>query len=131
MEKNRNVKYRAYEFALGIIKFIDTLPDRKAYWSLGDQLLRAATSVGANLVEATGSASKRDFLKFYYIALKSANESKFWLALIRDSGKGDSRLAQELLEEAKQLAKMIAASILTIKGKRSKKILDLTSDFSF
>jgi four helix bundle protein len=119
-QKDKNVKYRSYKFALKAIKIIDTLPNQKAYWSLGDQLLRSATSIGANLLEATGALTKKDFLNFYSIALKSANETKFWLGLIRDSGKGDEKLAQELLNEVQEIAKMIGASILTIKEKIKK-----------
>ena len=99
---------------------IDTLPNKKAYWSLGDQILRSATSIGANIVEATGSLSKKEFIRFYSIALKSANETKFWLCLIRDSQKGNIKMASKLLQEANELSKMIGASILTMKGKRTK-----------
>lgn len=102
-----------------MIQLIDTLPDRKAYWSIGDQVLRSATSVGANLAEATGALSRRDYINFYSISLKSANETKYWLALIRDSKKADSLLADELLREAEELSRMIAASILTLKGKKA------------
>ncbi len=125
--KSANVKHRAYKFALKVMELIDSLPNKKAYWSLGDQLLRSATSVGANLVEATGALTKKDFLNFYSIALKSANETKFWLALIRDSEKGDKKLAQALLDEIQEISKMIGASILTLKGKRSKNIEKIKS----
>ena len=118
IEKKRNIKYRAYDFALEVIKLIDTLPNKKAYRSIGDQMLRSATSIGANIIEATGSLSKREFIRFYSIALKSANETKFWLCLIRDSRKGDVKMASNLLQEANELSKMIGASILTMKGKR-------------
>jgi len=123
--KKKNIKYRAYWFALEIIKLIDTLPNQKAYWSLGDQLLRSATSIGANIIEATGSLSKKEFIRFYSIGLKSANETKFWLSLIRDSHKGDDKTAGSLLIEADELSKMIGASILTMRGKRMKKIENL------
>ena len=120
VENKKNIKYRAYGFALEVIKLIDTLPNKKAYWSLGDQILRSATSIGANIVEATGSLSKKEFIRFYSIALKSANETKFWLCLIRDSQKGNIKMASKLLQEANELSKMIGASILTMKSKRTK-----------
>ncbi len=111
-------KKRAYLLALDALELIDSLPAKKAYWSLGDQLLRSITSIGANVVEAKSASSKRDFVNFYNIALKSANESKFWLSLIKDSDKGNSELASKMLEETEELANIIAASILTLKGKR-------------
>jgi len=49
--KSNNVKVRAYNFSLSIIKFVNGLPNQRAFWSIGDQLLRSATSIGANMIE--------------------------------------------------------------------------------
>jgi four helix bundle protein len=114
----QHVKIRAYKVALLILKLIETLPNKRAYWSLGDQLLRAVTSIGANVIEAQSASSKRDFIKFYQIALKSANESKFWLCLVRDGKKGNVDLAQQILQEVIEVSKILGASLLTLKGKR-------------
>lgn len=54
-------------------------------YSLPDQLLRSATLIGANIIEAKSGSSKKDFIRFYTIVLKSANETKYWLCLIRDT----------------------------------------------
>ena len=72
-----DLKYRCYYFSIGIIKFLDNLPNKKVYWIIGDQLLRSATSIGANIIEAKSSHSKKDFIKFFEISLKSANETKY------------------------------------------------------
>jgi four helix bundle protein len=72
-----NIRYRAYQFSLMIIKFVSSLPGKKVYWIIGDQLLRATTSISANLIEAKSSSSKKDFIKFYEISLKSANETQY------------------------------------------------------
>lgn len=80
-----NTRYRAYHFSLAIINLVRSFPEKRLYWILSDQLLRAATSIGANLIEAKSSSSKKDFIKFYQIGLKSANETKYWLCLIRDN----------------------------------------------
>ena len=58
-----NVKYRAYYFSIDVIKFVGSLPNEKVYWVISDQLLRSGTSIGANIVEAKASSSKRDFIK--------------------------------------------------------------------
>ena len=71
------LKYRCYYFSIKIIKFLNSLPNKKVYWIIGDQLLRSATSVGANIVEAKSAHSKKDFIKFFEISLKSANETKY------------------------------------------------------
>lgn len=80
--------------------------------------MRAGTSIGANLVEATASSSKREFKKFHEIALKSANETKYWLGLLRDSKKVDRKKTNNLLKEVNEIANMIAAGILKMKGKK-------------
>ncbi len=85
--KSKDVKVRAYKFSLDIIKFVNNLPNKRAFWSIGDQLLRSSTSIGANMIEAKAASSKRDFVKFYEISLKSANETKYWICLLRDSYK--------------------------------------------
>jgi len=85
---------------------------------IGRQLIRAGTSIGANLVEATASSSRLEFKKFHEIALKSANESKYWFMLLIQSGHGDTKVAQELLMEATEIANMIASGILRLKGKK-------------
>lgn len=111
------IKYRSYTYSLKIIKFVVQLQHDKVAWIMGQQLLRSGTSVGANVVEAQSGTSRKDFINFYSHALKSANESKFWLCLIRDSGIGDKAKTEELLDETIQIANMIAKSILTLKGR--------------
>ncbi len=82
-----DLKTRCYNFSLDVIAFIDTLPNQRSCYIMADQLLRSGTSVGANLVEATASSSRLEFKKYHEIALKSSNETKYWLGLLRDSNK--------------------------------------------
>ena len=97
---------------------METLPNKKVYWVISDQLLRAATSIGANIVEAKASSSKRDFIKFYEIALKSANETKYWLGLLRDAAQTDKDKTNQLLMEVEEISKMLGSSLLTLKNKK-------------
>src|SRR3989344_3168225 len=115
--KSSDVKVRAYKFSLDIIRFVNQLPNKRAFWVIGDQLLRSATSIGANMIEAQASSSKREFIKFYEISLKSANETKYWLSLIRDSYKELKPICEELLKESTEIGNMLGSSILTLKGK--------------
>jgi len=101
-----------------VIKLIRDLPERRVYWSISDQLLRSATSIGANIVEAKSASSKRDYLRYYEIALKSANETKYWLGLLRDALDIMNPVLDQLTREAAEIACILAASILTMKGKR-------------
>ena len=111
-------KGRVYRFALHVIRFIERLPKGRTASIIGDQLLRSATSIGANVVEAQAAASRKDYTNFFAYALKSANETKFWLGLLRDSGKGDPKESEKLLQEVTEIANILAASILTLKGKK-------------
>ncbi len=111
------LKYRCYYFSIEIIKFLGVLPEKRIYWVISDQLLRSATSIGANIVEAKASSSKRDFIKFFEIALKSANETKYWLGLLRDSTQADKDKINSLLKEVEEISKMLGSSLLTLKNK--------------
>lgn len=121
--QNHNSKYkidlkgRCYKFSLVLIAFIDDLSNNRSCWIIGDQLLRSGTSIGANIIEASASSSKLEFKKYHEMALKSANETKYWLGLLRDSGKGDKYKVNELLKEVIELSNMLAAGILKMKGK--------------
>jgi four helix bundle protein len=113
-----DVKERTYRYALDVMKFLEGLPDDYIAKTIGRQLLRSATSVGANVIEARASSSKRDFANFYTYSLKSANESKFWLGLLQDSGKASTEQVRPLLDETRELSNILASSILTMKGKK-------------
>lgn len=113
------LKKRSYLYALEIIKLIDDL-DKKDFsiQVIAKQLLRSATSVGANIIEAQAGHSRRDFTNFFSYALKSANESKFWLGLLRDAKKADPERITMLLKETTELANILGSSIITLRGKR-------------
>jgi four helix bundle protein len=81
------------------------------------QLLRSATSIGANIVEARASSSRRDFTNFFNHALKSANESVFWLELMRNSGKAQGIDLEPLTQELSEIANILGSSLLTLRGK--------------
>jgi len=117
--KSNILKYRAYQFSLKIIRFVETFPEGRIYWIFEDQLLRAATSIGANIVEAQAASSKREFIKFYEISLKSALETEYWLCLLRDSKLVEKEKVDILLNEAVELAKMLGSALLTLKGKKN------------
>ena len=78
-------KKRLYAFVLKLIEFIDGLPKDNVSRRLGDQLLQSGTSILGNYIEGQAASSKRDFTNYFNISLKSANESKLWLILLRDS----------------------------------------------
>lgn len=110
-------KKRLYDWVVRLIKFLDSLPKNSVGDVMGKQLLRSGTSVLANYVEANSASSRKDFINFFTHSLKSANESKVWLTLLRDTSKGNQQELQWLLQELIEIANVIAKSILTLKGK--------------
>lgn len=110
---------RIYKYMLEIVKFIDSLPKDAVCRVIGGQLLRSGTSTGANYFEAKSSSSKREYVNYFQISLKSTNESKIWLRLLKDSGKCGSEKLDWLLDETNQMANILGSSILTMKGKRN------------
>ena len=112
-----DLKTRCYRFSLDLITFIDSLPNQRSAWIIADQLLRSGMSIGANLVEASASSSRLEFKKFHEISLKSANETKYWLGLLRDSRKADKEKTNKLLAEVTELSNMIAAGVIKLKNK--------------
>jgi four helix bundle protein len=117
-EFKRQLIKRAYIYALKVMKLSDKFPNRRSYWIITDQLLRAATSIGANIIEAQSASSKRDFIRFLEYALKSANESKFWLGLLKDSKNIKEEVMIPIITETNELAKILASIILNLKGKK-------------
>lgn len=111
-------KRRLYVFVLRTIKLIEKLPKNSTTKIIGDQLLRSATSILANYIEAQASSSKKDFTNFFHHSLKSANESKVWLALLRDTDNGDKIEIQWLLSELDAFSGIFASSLLTLKGRK-------------
>lgn len=112
-----DLKMRCYQFSLILITFVDTLPNKRSCWIIADQLLRSGMSIGANLIEARASSSRLEFKKFHEIALKSANETKYWLGLLKDSDLANQKAIDELLNEVIELANMLAAGVMKLKGK--------------
>ncbi len=114
-----NLQSKSFNFSLAIINLTTSFPRKPQYWVITDQLIRSATSIGANIIEAKASSSKREFIKFFEIALKSSNETEYWLSLLQHSHLVGSTDIQSLILQCQELSKILAASILTMKGKRS------------
>jgi len=111
-----DIRERCFEFSLGVINYIESIKVEKIYYSIIDQLLRSSTSIGANVIEGKSVHSKKDFIKFYEIALKSANETKYWLMIIKDGLKINSDIAAKLFIEADEISRILASIIIKTKA---------------
>ena len=115
-EKPFDIKKRCYQFSRVLLQFINEAKYDRIHFSIFDQLLRSGTSIGANVVEGGVGTTKKDVINFYHIALKSANETKYWLCLIRDSFDCNKEGISSLINEADELSKIIASSIIKMKS---------------
>ena len=111
-------KQRLYNFALKLIEFLDNLPKDNVSKRIGDQLLRSGTSIIGNYIEGQSASSKREFTNFSTTSLKSANESKLWLTLLRDTKRAKPEETTWFLSELAEISNIFASSILTLKGKK-------------
>jgi len=117
--KKKEFKARLYRFILELIKFINQSPRNQVTKVINDQLLRSSTSILANYIEGLSAGSKKEFLVFIQHSLKSANESKVWIALLRDSGYADKQKADFFLKELEEISRIFASTILTLRSKKS------------
>ncbi len=120
MATTEKIEERTYKFALRIIKLACALPNDYASQTIGRQVLRSGTSIGANIEEAIGAASKRDFADKVAIAAKEARETHYWLRLIRDSELIEARLIEPLIQEALELKKILSKTVSTTRQNLSR-----------
>jgi four helix bundle protein len=112
--KTSIVKEKSYTFALKIIQLYQLLRKQNEY-ALANQLIRAGTSIGANIEEALAGVSKPDYTLKMSIASKEARETQYWLRLLRDS----KLLAQEevkpMIQDVDELIRILTAIVKTCK----------------
>ncbi len=106
-EFRKQLIHRAFQHSRQVLKLMDKFPQKRSARVISDQLLRAVTSIGANIIEAQAASSKKDFINYLNHALKSANETKFWLALARDLDRELITEINTLLKEREELAKIV------------------------
>jgi four helix bundle protein len=94
------------------------MPGDRVSNKICDQLIRSGTSVIGNYTEGKSASSRKDFTNYLTISLKSANESKLWFALLRDSNKAKKEEVQWFLNELDEISRILASSVLTLKSKK-------------
>jgi len=120
-KQKQEFRLRIYKYILHLVRFLSSLPKDTVIREIISQLMRSGTSIGANYFEAYAASSKKDYQNFFNHSLKSANETIFWLAVLQDSGLVPKNLQHEcqwLLNETRELAKIFASSIMTMKRRR-------------
>jgi len=107
---------KSFQFGLRIIKLHLFLKERRVDKILSIQLLRSGTSIGANVEEAMGGSSRKDFIQKLRIAYREARETKYWLRLLRDSELLEARLADSLIADSEEIIRIVTAILNTSKA---------------
>jgi four helix bundle protein len=118
---NEPLKLRTKQFALRVIKLVESLPKDEVSRVFGRQLLRAGTSVGANYRAVCRSKSAADFISKMGTVEEEADESGYWMELLVDSGKIKTAMTSALMQEADELTAIAVSSIITARKTQSRK----------
>ena len=110
---------KSYLFAIRIVKLSQYLQVKKKEFILSKQIIRSGTAIGALIKEAEFGQSKPDFISKLYIALKEANETEYWLMLLKDTDYITELEFSSLFKECTELIKMLVSSIKTLRSDKS------------
>ena len=110
------MRVRTKQFALRMMRLVDALPKNRCGSVIGHQLLRSATSVGANYRAACRAKSMPDFVNKLGIVEEEADESCYWLELITESELMNASQVAALMKEADEIVRIVAASRITAKS---------------
>jgi four helix bundle protein len=116
-KKNYNLEERTIKFSEIVIVFAKKVRKDIVNTPMISQLVRSATSVGANYCEANGASSKKDFKNKIYICKKEAKETKYWLQLIASANLEHKEECRKLWKETHELTMIFSKIILTIERK--------------
>ncbi|MFD2530551.1 MULTISPECIES: four helix bundle protein [Polaribacter] len=119
MKKDNIIQIKSYNFAIRIVKLYKHLSQEKKEFVLSKQLLRSGTSIGANIEEAIGGQSRKDFFAKLSIAYKEARESHYWIRLLKDTDFLTQQESESLLKDIEEILKIIGSIQKTIRNTNS------------
>ncbi len=117
MKTDNIIAEKSFKFAVRIVEIHRHLISDKREFVLARQLLRCGTSIGANVEEATGGHTPREFLSKMGIAYKEARETTYWLRLLKETNSLSETEADSLLIDANELCRILASILVTIRAK--------------
>ena len=112
---------KSFQFSVAVVKWIKSHPYDAVDSVLFKQLLRSSTSIGANVEEALGAQSDRDFVAKLQISYKEARESLYWLRVMASCDIGDREALETLTQSSREIRRMIAAILRTKKENMKRK----------
>ncbi|SRR5579884_2054332 len=123
------IQDKSFAFAVQIVRLAKELREDHREFTLSDQLVRAGTSIGANVEEALGGQSRKDFLAKLGIAAKETRETHYWLRLVKESGLLTGRQVDILLVECREILAVLNSIILTTRRNASSEFRIHNSEF--
>jgi four helix bundle protein len=117
MKSGNAVQEKSYAFALRIVQLYRYLHEQKDEFVLARQIVRSGTSIGANVEEALGGQSAKDFIAKMSIAYKEARETHYWLRLLRDADILDRQQGDSMIADCEELLKLTGSILKTMKQK--------------
>ncbi len=109
---------KSYAFAIRVVRMYKALKERHMAYGLGDQVLRSGTSIGANISEAIYSSTTADNVYKFSIALKEANETRYWIKLLTDTEYITQKQSHSMLTDIEEIIKMLTSVVKTLKEKQ-------------
>ena len=113
--KENVLKIKSYNFAIRIVKLSQFLQAERKEFVLSKQILRSGTSIGALVREAEYGQSKTDFIHKLTISLKEANETEYWINILKDTDYISNEIYQSLVDDCNELLRLLITSIKTAK----------------
>ena len=107
---------KTYKFSVRIINLYKFIVKNNNEYILSKQILRSGTSIGANIEEAVGGITKKDFINKLHISYKEARETHYWLRLLNDTDYIDDKLFNSLINDCDEILKIIYSIIKTAKN---------------
>ncbi|MBP9719347.1 MAG: four helix bundle protein [Candidatus Levybacteria bacterium] len=114
--KENIVQQKSYQFAISIVQLYKYLTQIKKEYVLSKQVLRSGTAIGANIEEAIGGQSRKDFISKLSIAYKEARETVYWLRLLHDTNYLNQKEFDSLLDSSNELIRIIGKIQTTTKN---------------
>jgi four helix bundle protein len=113
------IRKKSFAFAIRVVRLSQYLCDEKKEFVLSKQILRCGTSIGANVEEAAGGQSDKDFLSKISIAYKEARETIYWIRLLSATDFLDDKQTNSLIADAEELCEILGTIQLTVKTRNS------------
>ncbi len=117
MKEDNIILAKTFQFALRIIKLFSHLKENKVAHELSVQILKSGTSIGANVEEAIGGSSRKDFIHKLEIAYKETGETRYWLKLMKESKLLEEKLSISLITDSEEILRILTSILKSSKSK--------------